>query len=181
MIRPHLILPLVALVAIVASGCSSSAAPTTGGGATSPPGAQPTAVAPTQSQGGGGSSGSMPCADIQSVVASAVGGTISKTDFTDTKCEYDFGGTADTAGMDGVVDVRKEVSGSTDLSAVKLGFPGGDDVSGLGDAAYWASSVYVMYAVSHGSVWAVQTVLIDASKDLKTMEGNIMQALLSKL
>ena len=122
----------------------------------------------------------MPCQAIQSVVASAVGGTIAKTDFTSTKCEYDFGGTADTAGIDGVVDVL-EVSGSADLTAVKLGFPGGDDVSGLGDAAYWAKSVYVMYAVSHGSVWAVQTVLIDASKDLKTMESNIMQALLSNL
>ena len=180
MIRPRLIVPLIVLLALVASGCSSSAAPTTGGGATNPPGGQPTAAGPTQNQGGGGS-GNMPCQAIQSVVASAVGGTIAKTDFTSNKCEYDFGGTADTAGMDGVVDVRKEVSGSTDLSAVKLGFPGGDDVSGLGDAAYWAKSVYVMYAVSHGSVWAVQTVLIDASKDLKTMEGNIMQALLSNL
>lgn len=174
--RPRLTVLLVALLAIVASACSSGSTPTSAGGATSAPGGQQ-----TQNSGGGGGNGSMPCAAIQSVVGSAVGGTITKTDFTTTKCEFDFGGTADTAGMDGVVDVRREVTGSTDLSAVKLGFPGGDDVSGLGDAAYWAKSVYVMYAVSHGSVYAVQTVLIDASKDLKTMETNIMQALLTNL
>lgn len=180
MIRSRSIVPIVALLAVVVAGCSSSAAPTSGGGARNPPGGQSTAAAPTQNSGDGGTS-NLPCAAIQPVVVSAVGGTIGTTEFTANKCEYKFGGSADTAGIDGVVDVRKELVGSTNLSAVKAGFPGGDDVSGLGDAAYWAKDVYVMYAVSHGSVWAVQTVLIDPTKDLKTMETNIMQALLSNL
>jgi hypothetical protein len=173
-IRPRLTVPLVVLLAIVASACSSGSTPTSAGGPTSAPGGQQ-----TQNTGGGG--GTMPCAAIQTVVSTAVGAPVTKTEFTGTKCEYDFGGSGDTAGMGGVVDVRRELTGSTDLTAVKAGFPGGDDVSGLGDAAYWAKSVYVMYAVSHGSVYAVQTVLIDSSKDLKTMETNIMQALLTNL
>lgn len=173
MIRKRFVVTLLALLAIVMGACSSSAP--TPAGATNPPAGQPTTAAE------GGSSSSMPCAAIQSVVASAVGGTMSKTDFTTTKCEYDFGGTADTAGADGFVYVRREVSVGADLTAFKVASPGGDDVPGLGDASYWAKSLYVMYTVSHGSVWAVQTVLIDPSKDLKTIETSIMQALLSNL
>lgn len=169
----------VALLAIVLAACGSGSGPTAApGGATSAPGGQ-TQPAPTQPTGNGGGGGSFPCAAIQADVVAAVGKTLSKTDFTEADhCEYDFGGTTDLAGIDGVINVRKEAD-STDLSSVKLAFSGGDDVSGLGDAAYWAKGVSVMYAVFHGKTYAIQLVLFGTTSDTKAVATTIMQALLA--
>jgi hypothetical protein len=171
MIRARLSLPVAGLLALAVAACSSGS-PTTGpGGVTQAPGAT---AAPTQN----GASGSFPCAAIQADVVSATGKTLAQTDFSIANhCEFKFGGTADVAGVDGVVNVRQEAANN--LDAVKLGFPGGDDVSGLGDAAYWAKSVSVLYSTFHGHTYAVQLVLFAVGTDEKTVATKIMQSLLA--
>jgi hypothetical protein len=67
---------------------------------------------------------------------------------------------------------------------MKAAFPGGDDVSGLGNAAYWAKDVHVMYSAFKGNVYVVQLVIFGTTNtpdQLKTMAGTIMEALLSRL
>ena len=176
MTRTRLALPFIGLLAIAIAACSSgSAGPTSAGGPTAPGGGQPTQPAQTQTSGG---SGTLPCKAIEADVVAAVGKTLGKGEYGDT-CTFSFGGSGDTAGSEGVVDVRLEAS--SDLGAVKKVFAGGDDVSGLGDTAYWASSVSVMYAVSKGHGFAVQLVLFGFTGDKKVLATTIMQSLLSHI
>lgn len=168
-------LPILGVLAFAMAACSSgSAAPTSApGGATNAPGGQ-TQAAPTQN----GASGDFPCAAIQADVVKAAGKALTDTDFTQAgHCDFKFGGTADVPGLDGIVNVRQE--STDDLSAVKLGFPNGEDVSGIGDAAYWVGSVSVMYSAFHGHTYAVQLVLFTTATDEKVLATAVMQSLLA--
>lgn len=184
-------LTLIAFLSLAVAACSSSpAAPTNAPGvttapATSGPGAtQPPAGAtqpPTATVDPGGGTSDLPCAAMEADVIAAAGNTLATREFTTGACTYNFGDAAGVPGLGGVVSVRLELPGSTDMSSMKLAFPDGDDVSGLGDAAYWAKSVNVMYAAFKGNIYAVQLVLFDVTKDQKVIAGTIMEALLSRI
>jgi hypothetical protein len=120
---------------------------------------------------------------MEADVTAARGQALQKKEYIAGQCNYTFGSNAQ-APLGGAILVRRERENSTDLSAMKLAFPEGEDVSGLGDAAYWAESPSVMYAAFKNNVYAVQLVLFDQENtpdQLKTMAGTVMEALLSRL
>jgi hypothetical protein len=171
-------LALVAFLALAAAACSPGAAAPTGlpGGATAPPIVVPTLPVTSINPG----TANLPCAAMEADVTAARGKALQVREYVGDTCSYTFGDSPESP-LGGAILVRLENAGSTDFTAMKIAFPGGDDVSGLGDAAYWAPSPSVMYAAFHGNTYAVQLVLFDTVADPKGMATKTMEALLSRL
>jgi hypothetical protein len=72
-------------------------------------------------------------------------------------CTYNVG-EAGSVIPDYVIDFRLDEPGG-DLSGPKLAFSGGQDVAGIGDAAYWSPGVTVLWFIRGGNVYAIQLIL----------------------
>lgn len=80
-----------------------------------------------------------------------------------------------------VIDFRFDGAG-TDLAGPRLAQPGGQDVAGIGDGAYWAPDVKILWFVRGGNTFAVQ--LVRTSEDNTTalqIAQQIASAALSRM
>lgn len=186
MTRPIAIFILAALLTVV--GCSSApaappAAPTTGVGTetTPPPGA---ATLPPVPDPGGGTGGIIDCDALAGAVTAAVGQELSETVAAgDADCTYSFlDSESEIPGLGGTVNVRLEDVGANSIDLIKSIWPeGGEDIAGLGEAAYWAEQVPGLYAFHGGNTWAVQMILFGDDDDQKGIATAVMQALLASV
>ena len=114
-------------------------------------------------------------------VATIVGMDLAETKPEGNWCTWTFTERRSGAipGIGGTVIVRYE-NDDTTLTLSKGAFPGGEDVS-IGDRAYWADDVSVLYVVKGGHVYAVQLILFDKAEPRKDMALAVAQLLLARL
>jgi hypothetical protein len=167
-----LVLGVVATLLAACGGSSGTAAPTR----TIAPLLPLTTPGPAASGDNGGSSsgpggsvltgptGALCKAITTDEIASIFGSAVATTEGSDEDCSW-------TLQQLAVIDFRLEDKTSTDLGLRKTLFPGGRDVSGVGDGAYWASSVSVLYATHGGKTYAVQLVLFGTTDDQKNLDA----------
>lgn len=191
MTRP--IASIIIALLLTVLGCASAApaaptaapgAPTTAPGApTIPPGLPTTAGVPTIPPApGGGEVGALDCDALEGAVTAAVGRELADDESAGASdCTFLFlDPDSDIPGLGGSVNVRLEDAGTNSLDLIKSIWPdGGEDISGLGQAAYWADQVPGMYAFDGGNTWAVQMILFDDDVDQKAIATAIMRALLA--
>lgn len=164
--------PLVSSVPVATSAPNATAAPV----ATVAPSASEEAPASDAGSGPPVVTGGAICRLVTvEEIAAIVGSTVSITEGDETSCTW-------TTGQFNGINLRLEQTGSTDIGSYKLAFPGGRDVPGIGDSAYWAPSVQVLYATYKGNTYAVQLVLF-AGDDAKNLQvaTTILQKALSRI
>lgn len=174
-------------LAMVVAACSSApgaATPNASPGTTTPPGATAPAAStpPAASVGTGGAVLTEMCPLISGTdVATIVGMDLAETKPEGNWCTWTFTERRSGAipGIGGTVIVRYE-NDDTTLTLSKGAFPGGEDVS-IGDRAYWADDVSVLYVVKGGHVYAVQLILFDKAEPRKDMALAVAQLLLARL
>ena len=180
------------LVVVLVAGCgggtpAATAASTVPAGAGSSASVAPlTSPAPSATEapdatdaggnaGPSGAAGAMCRTLTLDEVGAIVGGTVTISEGSDTDCTW-------TTASFASINLRIEQGGSTDLKGQKLLFTDGRDITGVGERAFWAPSVTVLYAVYHGKVYAAQLVLFttDEAKSLE-IATSVLQKALSRI
>jgi hypothetical protein len=142
---------------------------------------------PTEPSDGNGTTSVLPCEALAADVSAALGSerTVGDTVLEAEGCTYNLSepGPDSVPGLGGIVNVRLEEEGNTDMTILKSIWPeGAEDLTGIGDAAFWAPEVDVLYAVKNGNIYAVQLVIMgEAIADPKAVTTSIMRALFAKI
>jgi hypothetical protein len=145
-----------------------------------------TEPAPTASPDDDGTTSTLPCRALAADIGAALGPSliVDATVLEQEGCTYNLRSQGPDAvpGLGGIVDVSLEEAGNTDLSDIRSFLSGGEDLTGIGDAAYWAPDAQVLYAVAGGDTYAVQLATFGVDlDDPKAVTTSIMQALFAKI
>ena len=186
--RVSRVLPLLAVLmaAIVAAcgGAPAGATGTAGAGTQAPLSTTPAAatgapdkteepVATNAATAGTGDGGAFCALITKEEMQAVVGAEVTEQDSTAAGCTYEFRG-----GMGGAVDIRTDPT--DDLDTLKTVFPGGQDVPGLGDRAYWAPTVSVLGIIKGGRSLTVQLIIIPKPADPLGVATKIAQIALPR-
>jgi hypothetical protein len=164
---------------VLLAACSSSpAAPAGGSAPATAAGATQAAATPA---GGGGGGASNICQLISAAeIGQIVGKTVATTEPGKNDCTWTLNDKSDPPiPIGGAVTVRTE--GNASLAGPKIAFPGGEDISGIGEQAYWTDGFSVLYFVKGGASYAVQLVLFNKADPRKDYATKIAQLVLTKL
>ena len=179
----------IGLLAVLVGGCGGGtpAATAATGGSGRSPSAAPVATAsagdteaPDATDAGGnagpsGAAGAMCKKVTLDEMKAIVGSAVTVSEGSDTECTW-------TTATFEAVNLRIEQGSSTDLTGQKLLFTDGRDIAAVGERAFWAPSVAVLYAVHRGKVYAAQLVLFttDEAKNLQ-ITTSVLQKALSRI
>lgn len=177
---------VILVVLVVLAACGGAPATTTrpAGAASAPAASTPdsgdgTATEPPAAAGGR-ICDVLPASEVARVTGQPATLTPDQAADDEDSCSYNIG-PADELIPEYVVDFRLESAG-TDLSGPKVAFSGGQDIAGVGDAAYWAPSVTVMWFVHRGNTYAIQFVLFgEDDGDALAIAQQLAQAAIPRL
>lgn len=141
----------LALMLVAASACTSAPA---GGGPVSP------ATTPDAGQQTDGAAAAGDVCELvtETEIADATGRAVTDMVAAEDNCTW-------TIGEFDTINLRVESRNDPELQGPHVAFPEGEDVSGLGDRAYWVEDVSVLYFVRGGIAYAVQLVVFSEELD----------------
>ena len=165
---------LLAALALAVAACGGAAQPGGGGTATQASGGGTATDAATDAGGGGDTQlgqrlcGLVPVAEVQTLV----GGAEVTAEPETNGCQFNIAGSimggSPEPGLGGGIHVRRE--GGTIDAGPRVAFPGGQDIPGIGDKAYWAPDANVLYFERGGETYAVQLVLLGDETPEQSLE-----------
>ena len=173
-------LSLLSVVMLFIVACGGAASPTQAPGSTPGPVVTP-GTAATAPGGNQPPAGTAMCQTLTAEDVSRIAGKpafIVAEQSGQTNCSFNVGG-ADVIAADYVLDFRSETG---DLTSPKAGYPGGQDVSGVGDSAYWSPDADALWFMRGGQTYALQFVLFgDDDGDALAIAQQLAQAALARL
>jgi hypothetical protein len=153
---------------------AADTSPTAPGQAT-PPG-QAASPGTGEQPPGSGMCALLPETEVSQIVGKPA--TVAEDQSSPSDCTYNVGDPAELI-PDYVFSVRTETG---DFTGPKAAFPGGQDITGVGDAAYWAPSVTSLWFSRAGQMYVVQLILFsDEDGDPLQIAQGLAQLLLSNL
>lgn len=171
------LVPLVGVLLLLLAACGGSTATTQAPGSSRAPAAT-TGSATTAPNPPAAATGFCELLTVQDVSRIAGKPAVLADDQTGDNCTINVG--AGEAGIpDYVINFRKE---SGDLSGPHAAFPGGQDLSGLGESAYWSPDAEALWFTRAGQTYTLQLVLFgDDDGDELAIAQQLVQAALARL
>lgn len=172
------LVPLSIGLLLILAACGSSTAPTRAPGSTPAPGGTlgTATSAPNQPPAGASMCQVLTVEDVSRITGKPA--VIGEAESGEDNCWFNVGA-PDEIIPDYTLAFRTETG---DLTGPKAGFPGGQDLSGIGDSAYWAPGATVLWFMRGGQTYALQFVLFgEDDGDALAIAQQLAQAALARL